>query len=185
MHSRTQAFIAALAAGTLAPSLALAHTGLGAHGAFDGLAHPFLGADHLLAMVAVGLWAARLGGAAQWAVPVSFVAVMALGATLPGMAGIEGGIGASVVVLGLMVALAVRVPTVAAALLVAAFAAFHGAAHGAEMPSGASGLAYGAGFIAATTALHGAGLVLGQGGWRLARALGALTAAGGALLIFA
>jgi urease accessory protein len=116
-------------------------------------------------MVAVGLWAAQQGKRAVWAVPLAFVATMALGGAL-GMAGlalpyVEQGIAASVLVLGVLIAAAARLPLAAGMLLVAVFALFHGHAHGAEMPSTASGLAYGAGFVAATALLHACGVGLG------------------------
>ncbi|MCD0417404.1 HupE/UreJ family protein [Rubrivivax sp. JA1024] len=150
------------------PGLAEAHTGvhlLTSEGAAAGFAHPFLGLDHLLAMVAVGLWAASLGGRARWLVPGSFIALMTFGA-IGGASGlalpaVEPMIALSVIALGVLVALAVRVPTGAAAAVVAVFGVFHGAAHGAEMPALASPLAYGLGFVAATALLHGAGLALG------------------------
>jgi len=131
-----------------------------------GFAHPLSGWDHLLAMIAVGLWAAQLGGRARWLVPLAFVGMMALGAAL-GQAGlmfpgIEQGIAASVFVLGLLIAAAVRLPVSAGMALVGAFAIFHGLAHGAEMPASAGGLSYGAGFIAATVLLHAAGVGLGM-----------------------
>ncbi|MCG6207420.1 HupE/UreJ family protein [Rhodopseudomonas sp. HC1] len=159
-----------LLAGGLAamPGLAEAHTGVhpfSANGGAAGFAHPMLGADHLLAMVAVGLWAASLGGRARWLVPASFVALMALGAALggfgPALPAVEPMIALSVIALGVLIALAVRVPTAAAAAMVALFGLFHGAAHGAEMPAMASPLAYVAGFVAATLILHGVGLALG------------------------
>jgi urease accessory protein len=150
-----------------APTLALAHSGHGDPLGFaHGFAHPLGGLDHVLAMIAVGLLAAHLGGRALWLVPASFVAVMALAGAL-GAAGmalplVELGIAASVVVLGLAVALRVNLPTVAAMALVGFFAVFHGQAHGAEMPAAASALAYGVGFLAATALLHGVGLALGS-----------------------
>jgi urease accessory protein len=130
-----------------------------------GLAHPLSGADHLLAMIAVGLWAAQLGGRARWLVPLAFVGVMALGAVLghAGLtfSGIEQGIAASVLVLGLLIARSVRLPVTVSMVLVGIFALFHGLAHGAEMPATAGGLSYGAGFIAATCLLHLIGIGLG------------------------
>ncbi len=150
----------------LTPALAHAHTGAGGtHGLSDGLLHPIHGLDHLLAMMAVGLWAAQLGGRARWAVPASFVGIMALGGVL-GMAGlalpmVETGILTSVFLLGLLIAFAVRLPIWASTSVVGFFALFHGYAHGAEMPVDASGLAYAAGFIVATAALHLAGIGLG------------------------
>jgi urease accessory protein len=158
--------LAALAAVALAPVPAFAHVGVGPTSGFgNGLLHPLTGIDHLAAMVAVGLWAAQQGKRAVWAVPLAFVATMALGGAL-GMAGlalpyVEQGIAASVLVLGVLIAAAARLPLAAGMLLVAVFALFHGHAHGAEMPSTASGLAYGAGFVAATALLHACGVGLG------------------------
>ena len=166
------------------PGLAEAHTGvhpLVADGAAAGFAHPLLGADHLLAMVAVGLWAASLGGRARWLVPASFIALMTIGAvcgaTGIALPAVEPMIGLSVIALGALVAASVRVPAIAAAAVVALFGLFHGFAHGAEMPAMASPLAYGLGFIAATALLHGAGLAFGG---LLSRAP-ALKLAGGAI----
>ena len=149
----------------LLPSMALAHPGPGAvHGFGSGFAHPFFGWDHLLAMVAVGIWAGQRGGRALWLLPALFVSAMAfgggLGAMGVGLAGVEAGILASVLVLGVLIAASARVPLVAAGGLVVLFALFHGHAHGTEMPLSHSGLAYGAGFCAATALLHGAGILL-------------------------
>jgi urease accessory protein len=151
--------------------VAYAHP-FGDHGAdfAAGLAHPFVGLDHLLAMLAVGIWATQLARprhvAALWAVPLAFVVVMALaalgavaGLTLPA---VEGGVAASVLILGLLVAARVRLPLSVSALLVAGFAVFHGYAHGVEMPPAASMLAYGAGFVLATAVLHAVGIVGAQ-----------------------
>jgi urease accessory protein len=145
---------------------AAAHT-YGAHGAgfAQGFLHPFGGIDHLLAMVAVGLWAAQRGGRALWAVPGAFVAMMAVG----GIAGafgvtlplVELGIALSLIVLGAAVALSIRLPVAAAAALVGLFALFHGHAHGSELPETESALAYGLGFVAATASLHGFGIAIG------------------------
>lgn len=159
---RTGGLAAALLALTAAP--ALAHTGAGpAHGIMHGFAHPIGGLDHLLAMVAVGLWAAQRGGRALWLLPVAFVASMvaggALGALGVGALGVETGIVLSVLVLGVLVAMAVRLPLAASVGVVALFALFHGHAHGAEMPAGVSGAAYAAGFAASTALLHGFGVV--------------------------
>lgn len=158
-----------------------------------GFAHPFSGLDHLLAMVAVGLWAAQQGGRALWAWPAAFVALMLAGGAL-GLAGfglpaIEPVIGASIVVLGAFVALGARLPVVAGAALVGAFAVFHGNAHGLESP-GYGAAAYATGFMLATACLHAAGLLAGLAAARLgaAQALrigGALGAATGAALVFA
>lgn len=165
--------LAALAT-VLAPAAALAHTGAGeTSGVMHGFLHPIGGLDHILAMVAVGVFAAYLGGRALWLVPTAFVAMMAFGGWL-GVAGVavpyvEAGIAASVIVLGLAVAARVTLPAAAAATLVGVFAIFHGHAHGAEMPMDASGLSYAAGFMLATALLHGAGLGLGIAGERLGR----------------
>jgi urease accessory protein len=117
-------------------------------------------------MIAVGLWAAQRGGRARWAVPLAFVSVMTLGA-LAGNGGLavpfaEQGIAASVLILGILIAAAVRLPLAASMMLVGVFALFHGYAHGAEMPASASGLTYGMGFVAATAALHLFGIGLGM-----------------------
>lgn len=156
-------------AGVLALSTATAwaHPGEAGHvhGFAAGFAHPIGGLDHVLAMVAVGLLAATLGGRALWAVPATFVLVMAAGGAL-GVSGValpytEIGIALSVVVLGLLVALRLHWSTAAAMAVVALFAVFHGHAHGTEMPLDASGVAYAAGFMSATALLHLAGIGLG------------------------
>jgi len=151
----------------LAPTLAFAHPGLlgHTHDLASGFVHPFSGLDHILAMVAVGLFAAQLGGRALWAVPASFVGMMAA-AGVAGMSGIalsltETGIALSVIVLGGAVALRLALPVAAATALVGFFAIFHGYAHGLETPETASGLLYGLGFVAATAALHALGIGLG------------------------
>lgn len=146
-------------------SPALAHTG---HSHADGLAagftHPFMGADHLAAMVAVGLFGAAAMRQRVWAAPATFVAAMIGGAMLAwsgvGLPMVEGGIALSVLVLGLMCAFALRVPAPLALGLTALFAVFHGYAHGAEATGGA--LAYVAGFSVATALLHGAGVLMGM-----------------------
>ena len=169
----------------------LAHT-FGAHGAgfADGLAHPFLGLDHLLAMLAVGIWAAQLGGVALWRVPTAFVTAMAAGALLAvpevQVSWLETGIGASVLVLGLLVAFTVRLSGGLGLCVVALFALFHGFAHGVEMPEAASPGGYGLGFVLATASLHVAGILLGLalGRFRLASlAAGSAIAATGLLLL--
>jgi len=147
------------------PSLAHAHVGAGeVHGFMHGLVHPLVGLDHLCAMVAVGLWAAQMGGRAMWRVPLTFVGVMALGGML-GMAAVpvpfvEGGIAMSLLVLGVLIAVAVRLPVPLIAAIVGVFAVFHGYAHGAEMPQDASGLEYAAGFVLATAVLHASGITV-------------------------
>jgi urease accessory protein len=151
----------------LAPALLHAHPGGGhVHGLEHGFAHPIGGWDHLLAMVAVGLWARQLGGRAVWAVPATFVGIMVGGGIL-GMSGVEfgfveQGIVGSVLILGLLIAAAWRLPLGASVPLVALFAFCHGHAHGTEMPGDASGLAYAAGFVAATALLHACGIGLGM-----------------------
>lgn len=165
---------------------ALAHTGAGAvHGFGAGLLHPLFGVDHVLAMVAVGLWAGLTGGRARFAYPLAFVGMMVLaglwgmsGSSLPG---VEIGIAVSVVVLGLAIALRATPPLAAGAAACAIFAVFHGHAHGAELPQGASGLGYALGFVLATAALHGAGL--GLAGLLAARAPLLARVAGGGLAL--
>jgi urease accessory protein len=182
-----------LALGLIAlPSAAFAHTGVGAHDLVHGFMHPVGGLDHVLAMVAVGVFAFVLGGRALWAVPVSFVAMMAVGFAL-GANGValpyaELAIALSSVVIGGVAALGRRMPVIAAMALVGGFATFHGWAHGAEMPATAGALTYALGFIAATALLHAAGIagavgvaaVTGKYGRTIARVAGGLFALGGA-----
>lgn len=150
----------------LAPMIASAHPGHGLANSFaGGFSHPLFGLDHILAMVAVGLWAAQMGGRSLWAVPATFVGVMSVGGML-GMTGlhlpmVEAGILASVLVLGMLIAAAARLPLAASMTLVGLFALCHGYAHGTEIPVAASGLSYGIGFIFATAALHACGIGLG------------------------
>ena len=185
----------ALVATIALPTIASAHPGHdGTSGFIHGFLHPLGGLDHILAMVAVGLFAARLGGRALWLVPASFVITMAA-AGIAGMAGlalpyVEAGIALSILVLGAAIALETTMPVAAAMGLVAFFAVFHGHAHGAEMPETMSGLAYGAGFVAATAALHalgiGLGLVIGRSsemfGRRVLQVGGSVAALAGAAL---
>ena len=147
-----------------APAQAHVEGGALSGGFVSGFAHPLGGLDHVVAMVAVGLWGAFLGAPAVWVLPVVFPLVMALGGVL-GSAGVpipsvEIGIALSAVVLGVMVAGAQKPPLWVAALLVGAFAIFHGHAHGAELPANTSALAYSAGFVVATGLLHLAGIGL-------------------------
>jgi urease accessory protein len=145
---------------------ALAHTGEGYGGGFvAGFTHPILGWDHIAAMVAVGLWGAFLGSPAIWILPVVFPLVMALGA-VAGIAGlpvpaVETGIALSAVVLGLMIVLAARPPLWIAAVLVGAFAIFHGYAHGTELPTTVNAFAYAVGFVVSTGLLHLIGIAFG------------------------
>jgi urease accessory protein len=152
----------------VAAPVAWAH-GQGAHthdaALIAGLLHPFSGFDHLLAMVAVGLWAAQQGGRARWVLPLSFVGAMAIGTVFGVMGfalpGIEAGIALSVLALGLFVAIRSRMVLPLAALLTGTFALFHGLAHGQEMPLAASPWGFGLGMLAATALLHAAGVLFG------------------------
>ena len=170
----------------LAASPALAHSGSVAGGLLGGLSHPVFGPDHVAAMVAVGLWGAFLGAPAIVLLPVVFPLVMAVGGVigilgLP-LPGVAIGIATSAIVIGLMVALAAKPPLWLAAVIVGAFAIFHGHAHGAELPPGADALAYSAGFVIATGALHLAGIGFGLlARWPAGRM--AVRAAGGAIAI--
>lgn len=144
-----------------------AHSGEGAvNGFVSGFTHPLFGADHIVAMVAVGLWGAFLGTPAVWMLPVVFPAVMAFGGALGVMGvavpAIETGIALSGIVLGLMVLFAARPPLSVAAVLVGVFAIFHGHAHGTELPSAASPLTYSIGFVLSTGLLHLGGIGIGQ-----------------------
>ena len=174
---------------------ALAHDGTGLIGGFlSGFAHPLTGYDHLLAMVAVGLWGAFLGRPLVVVLPVVFPTVMALGALL-GMRGVplppvELGVAMSVLVLGGLIAAAVRAPIWAACLIVGVFAIFHGYAHGQELPSAADPVGYSVGFVSATGLLHVAGIGLGllharRGGRMLTRMIGGLIAAAGLYFLYA
>jgi urease accessory protein len=180
-----------LAFGALAP--AQAHL-LGTSGAgfAEGLAHPFSGLDHLLAMVAVGFWATQLGGRAVVLLPVAFPAMMAAGA-VGGEAGfplpaVELGVASSVVALGLLVAFGVRLPLIASVAVIGLFALLHGHSHGTELPMAASPVLYAVGFLGATVTLHavgiGAGLLLKHTQVpHLARLAGSGTAAAGLLMV--
>jgi len=142
-----------------------AHTTGGAIGGLgSGLGHPFIGIDHLLAMLAVGIWAYQLGGSSVWKVPLVFVLTLLVGASVglagPGLPFIEPLIAASVMVLGLLIAMRSPVTPVLASMLVALFALFHGYAHGIEMPLAAAPLTYVAGFSLATIGLHVLGVML-------------------------
>jgi urease accessory protein len=143
-----------------------AHTGEGLQGGLiSGFTHPLLGPDHVVAMVAVGLWGVLLGRPAIWILPVVFPLVMALGGAM-GVVGlplpaVETGIALSGVILGLLIAVGVRAPLWTAAVIVGAFAIFHGHAHGTELPDAASPYAYAVGFVVATGLLHLAGIALG------------------------
>ena len=181
--------LAGAAALAAAAGPAAAHSGLGQGSGFaSGVLHPLLGPDHVVAMVAVGLWGAVLGRPALWLLPVIFPLVMAVGGAagvlgLP-LPAVEAGIAASAIVLGAMVALAVRPPLWLAALLVGTFAVFHGHAHGTELPAAANPAAFALGFVIATGLLHLAGIALGAlmrwpAGSALVRTVGGLVSLAG------
>lgn len=155
----------ATAASLFAPAV-FAHT-FGAHGAAfaEGFTHPFLGLDHVLAMLAVGVWAAQLGSSALWRIPSAFVAAMAVGALAanPFMdtALLEAAIAGSVLVFGLLIVFFLRLPGWSALSVVGLFALFHGFAHGLEIPQAASPVEYGLGFLSATVCLHLLGVLFG------------------------
>ena len=184
----------AMAALALASSAAFAHVQEGqAAGLLSGLSHPVSGLDHVLAMVAVGLWGAQLGLPAIWLLPVAFPLVMAFGGFLGlvgiPLPGVEVGIALSAVSLGVAVAAEARPPLWATTLLVAVFAVFHGHAHGTELPEGQSGLAYSLGFVVATGLLHAGGIAIGlihrwPAGRAGLRVLGTLVAIGGAVFLW-
>ena len=145
---------------------AFAHSDAGIAGGFiSGFLHPVLGWDHVVAMVAVGLWGAFLGSPAIWLLPIVFPLVMAFGGAI-GVLGIpipavEAGIAASAIVLGAMVAFTIRPPILVAAVIVGAFAIFHGHAHGTELPNAANPIAYSIGFVLSTGLLHLSGIAFG------------------------
>jgi urease accessory protein len=171
-----------------------AHMGTGLAGGFvSGFRHPLTGADHVLAMVSVGLWGAFLGRPLIFALPVIFPAVMVAGAVM-GMLGVpvppvETGIALSVTVLGGCIALPLKAPVWVASLIVAIFAIFHGYAHGKELPSAADPIGYSLGFVLATGSLHVLGIGIGfpnhrPGGVRVTRGLGVLIAGAGAWFLY-
>ena len=171
-------------------SPAFAHIGGHAGGFTNGLAHPFYGLDHVLAMVAVGLWASQLGRPAPWLLPLTFPVVMVAGALI-GWSGLpfpwlEAGIVGSVIALGAVIAFALRPPLLASAALIGFFALFHGFEHGATLPAHGTPLTYGAGFVLATLVLHAIGSgfgVLARRPVLLRTAGGTIAAAGLALLV--
>lgn len=181
-------------AALLRPQPAFAHVGQGeVYGLLNGFLHPLSGADHMLAMIAVGLWGAQLGAPAIWVLPVAFPLVMAMGAMLGFLGltipGIEYGIAASAILLGMAVAFELRPPIVLAALLIGLFAIFHGHAHGTELPPGQSALLYSMGFVVATGCLHALGIGIGTvhrwaWGQKLLRTAGAMVAMGGLVFMW-
>ena len=178
----------------VAPAAALAHTRGGeALGFASGLRHPVSGLDHVVAMIAVGLWGAQLGEPAVWLLPVTFPMVMALGGMLGllgiALPGIEVGIAASAIVLGFAVFREARPSLWVAALVVGVFAIFHGNAHGTELPPGANAILYSIGFVIATGLLHATGIGLGvshrwPAGRAALRALGAGVALAGVVFLW-
>jgi urease accessory protein len=170
----------------LMPALAHAHPGHDHTGFGSGVAHPFQGLDHLLAMVAIGLWAAQLGGRARWIVPLSFVGTLTLGA-VAGLAGLhlpgaEMGVAASVLLLGLLLLSAARLPLLASATIAALFALCHGYVHAAEIPAATSTLGFLSGLIASTALLHALGLATALAAQSTARPL-SLRLAGAAVVV--
>ena len=179
--------------------LALSGTAFGheevgaATGLISGLQHPISGWDHVLAMIAVGLWGAQLGPPALWVLPVAFPMVMALGGMLGLLGipipGVEAGIALSALVLGSMVLTECRPTLWVASTLVGFFAIFHGHAHGTELPEASSGLLYSVGFVAATGLLHGVGIAIGlihrwKGGRQMIRIAGAFVAGAGVFFLW-
>lgn len=169
---------------------AWAHIGFATTGFMSGILHPLTGLDHLLAMFAVGLWASQVGKKAIWLIPVAFVVTMALGTALVlvniTVPYVEEGILSSVLILGILIALALRLPAIFAMIIVGFFAIFHGYAHGSEVSE--LSLTYGIGFILSTIALHVVGIFLGMSLKALnfaqvARFAGVLIALAGAILI--
>jgi len=176
------------------PAATLAHEEAGqAAGFLAGLAHPVSGLDHVLAMIAVGLWGAVLGPPAIWVLPVAFPLVMAVGGLMGllgfPLPGVEVGIAVSAIVLGTMVLAELRPPLWLAAAIVAFFAVFHGHAHGRELPPGTSALLYSLGFVVATGVLHAVGILIGvahrwAAGRRIVRVAGGAVALAGLFFLW-
>jgi urease accessory protein len=171
MKNRLATFLALSVTMLAYVPIANAHS-MGAEGAgfISGLAHPFMGLDHLLAMIAVGIWAAQTGGSAVWRLPLSFIMMMAVAALISAsgfnLPALEPMIAGSVVLLGLMAVFAIRLPVNLSMLLVGVFAVFHGYAHGLEMPQASSAFLYGSGLVLATALLHLLGVGLGRIAYR-------------------
>jgi urease accessory protein len=186
--------MAAMAVLLLVPDSAWAHVESGqAGGFFSGLSHPVSGLDHVLAMIAVGLWGAQLGRPAVWLLPIAFPMMMAFGGMLELMGvpvpGIEVGIAVSGIVLGALILGETGMPVAGALLVVAFFAVFHGHAHGTELSPGQNAMLYSLGFVTATGTLHAVGISIGQvhrwGAGRLAlRGAGSLVMAGGLFFLW-
>lgn len=192
--SKRHSILAVALLATLWAQLAFGHVLQGESSGFvTGFLHPISGADHVLAMVAVGLWGAQLGAPAIWVLPMAFPLVMAMGGMLGFLGvpipGVEYGIAASAIVLGAAVAFEVRPALVIAALVVGCFAIFHGHAHGTELPPGQSALLYSMGFVVATGCLHAVGIAMGsvhrrRWGQQLLRAAGTVVAGGGVFFLW-
>ena len=174
-----------------ASSAAFAHPGHNVSGLAPGLMHPFSGLDHLLAMLAVGLWAAQGGGRKVWLLPATFMTMLVVGAGTalfyPSLPLIEAGIATSVLALGLLIALSLRLPVMLSVAVTALFGLVHGYAHGLELPGSAAPSAYALGFLAATATLHLTGIAVGiltrSRFASLAKLLGIAIAASGAWML--
>jgi urease accessory protein len=194
-NATTLRWVGTFAAITLFSTPAFAHTISGqAKGFVTGFLHPLSGLDHVLAMVAVGIWGAQLRRPAIWILPVAFPLVMSFGGLLGirgvPLPGVEIGVAASAIVLGIVIAFELRPPLWIAALIVSVFAVFHGHAHGTELPKAASPLTYALGFVLATGLLHVSGILLGlvdllPVGGKLLRTAGGLIATTGLFLLAA
>jgi urease accessory protein len=168
-----------------------AHTGLLQNSFISGLSHPLLGLDHLLAMLAIGIWAGRTGGKARWSMPLLFISLLAVSATmsqgLSSMLLIENGIAVSLLLLGLFIVFAIKLPTLIGMMAVSLFAVFHGVAHGAEWPLAVSPVWYVSGFVFSTALLMGAGVKTGAMNTErlqlLTRAAGILIASAGGWML--
>ncbi len=191
-RAATTAALWALALWLSLPAWAHEQAGQAA-GFVTGMLHPVSGLDHVLAMIAVGLWGAQLGAPAIWLLPVTFPLVMAFGGFLGLLGvpvpGVEIGIALSAILLGAMVATQSRPPLWLAAALVGFFAVFHGHAHGTELPAGESGLLYSVGFVVVTGLLHATGIAIGLvHRWRKGRialrGAGALVGAAGVFFLW-
>jgi len=192
--ARDEILLVALALLLLVPLPAHAHVEQGqAAGFLNGLRHPVSGLDHVLAMVAVGLWGAQLGAPAIWLLPVTFPLVMACGGFLGligvPLPGVEVGVAASAILLGSLVAAEARPPLWLCAAMVGFFAVFHGHAHGTELPAGQSGMLYSVGFVTATGLLHATGIAVGlihrwSWGRTVLRGAGAAVAASGVYFLW-
>jgi urease accessory protein len=193
-YATTKFFITIILLGT--SSMAFAHPGHNVSGFAAGLMHPFSGVDHLLAMVAVGLWAAqgnteKRGGKRIWLLPATFMAMLAAGAAIAtqwqSLPLVEAGIAASVLSLGLLIALSMQLPMMFSVAIIALFGLFHGYAHGLELPQSAAPAEYALGFLAATATLHLGGIAAGvttrQRYALLSRLLGGAIAVSGAYLL--